>query len=123
MAGLNTLTNQLATLSVTINAVNSRILRLENAFRSTHWFNNTLPVYYWAMFSTYSQNGGWYSQNDASQYLGVNPSNWGDNSYSLIHMASDKVPFIDVLHMCTDAVWSCVLCALHRAVCRSNGAR
>ena len=56
----------MASLSALVSSFNARITRLEQMLANTHWFNPNIPVYYWAVFSTYSQYGGWFLNNDAS---------------------------------------------------------
>lgn len=47
-------------------------------------------VYRWAVWSTYNQMGGWYLQDVADFFGGVNPSVWGDGNGSVGDMSSDK---------------------------------
>jgi hypothetical protein len=96
-----------------------RIARLENIFKSTIWYNPSIPVYWYSCFSTYSQaQGQWYANNDAQfvssdlwpilfgafvsfgeifvfvQFLGVNPSSWGDGNAYVSSIPGNKVSHV-----------------------------
>jgi hypothetical protein len=48
-------------------AMPTRLSAIEQAFQRSHFLNPSIPVYYYATFSTYSQaQGQWYNGNDAN---------------------------------------------------------
>jgi hypothetical protein len=44
----------------------TRLSAIEQAFQRSHFLNPSIPVYYYGIFSTYSQAQGWYTGNDAN---------------------------------------------------------
>eukprot|EP00055_Hartaetosiga_balthica_P010523 m.45151 g.45151 ORF g.45151 m.45151 type:complete len:422 (+) comp7206_c0_seq1:207-1472(+) len=69
--------------SDTLVAITSNLnqyLRLDDRYYARWW---------WRIFSTYSQNNGWFTDNNVHGYGGIAPSNWGDNSYRAYQMSQD----------------------------------
>jgi hypothetical protein len=55
-----------------IAAMPARLSVIEQAFQKSHFLNPSIPVYYYAIFSTYSQaQGQWYTNNDANFVSGL----------------------------------------------------
>ena len=78
------------------NAGNAGTLRYQGSL--FQWCNgnvwNTIgdgrAMFRWAQWSTYGQAHGWYGDNRAELFGGVNPSNWGDGNQSAQHVSSNS---------------------------------
>ena len=48
------------------------------------------PSFRWNVFEVYDQNWGWFMGNDASLFMGVAPSNWGNGNFRADQVTSSK---------------------------------
>jgi len=55
------------------------IQKLYEEMEHTTYMDHSLPVYRWAVWSSYSQHHGWYNHNQREFFGGVHPSWWGDD--------------------------------------------
>jgi len=64
---------------------------LMEAFEHTPFMDHSLPVYRWAVWSTYNQaNGQWYAGNNANMFGGIHASTWGDGNGHAGQLSGDK---------------------------------
>jgi threonine/homoserine/homoserine lactone efflux protein len=54
-ASQTSLSATVASMIDAANSLSSRLARVENGVKNTHWMNPNIPVYYYGVFSTYSQ--------------------------------------------------------------------
>jgi len=71
-------------------AISTKVDKLMAVFEKTPFMNFKLPVYRWAVWSSYAQNYGWYMNNNNAMFGGVHPSQWGDGNGRAYQMSSNK---------------------------------
>jgi len=73
-----------------LDGLKDNVDKLMAEFQKTPFMDHRLPVYRWAVWSSYSQHHGWYMNNDRNMFAGVHPSQWGDGNGRAYQMSSSK---------------------------------
>merc|ERR1711964_6311 len=72
-------TERLEELEESLGGIAEEAQALVAVFEHTTYMDHSLPVYRWAVWSSYSQHHGWYNHNQGAYFGGVNPQWWGDD--------------------------------------------
>lgn len=91
------LQSALTDVSTSVMALNSRLVAIQSSFtqiplqvNNSRVRSSASPVYYYNLFSTHNPGEGWYYSNNNFLTLGVAPSQWSDNSFTLSSISSSK---------------------------------